>query len=164
MFYIVYFTLFSKFVEQNKECNSEAQIIFCVLDDQVRNVHSKNQRYRMQISYNLCNSYFAEIGGLTMRTMTSLDAQNHFGELIDTSQREPVLITRRGRPVSFVLSTSGNPATTLLQVMKLMNELSPLKGVAAVKAFDAYKQKISGAAEEDGLTEDDITALVHANR
>ncbi|MGY6275766.1 hypothetical protein [Methylomonas sp. MgM2] len=26
-----------------------------------------------------------------MRTLTSLDAQNHFGELIDTSQREPVL-------------------------------------------------------------------------
>ncbi len=99
-----------------------------------------------------------------MRTMTSLDAQNHFGELIDTSQREPVLITRRGRPVSFVLSTSANPATTLLQVMKLMSELSPLKGDNAAKAFDAYTQKISSAAEEEGLTEDDITAFVHANR
>ena len=99
-----------------------------------------------------------------MRTMTSLDAQNHFGELIDTSQREPVLITRRGRPVSFVLSTSGNPATTLLQVMKLMSELSPLKGDEAVKAFDAYTQKISNAAEEDGLTEHDITVFVHDNR
>lgn len=99
-----------------------------------------------------------------MRTMTSLDAQNHFGELIDTSQREPVLITRRGRPVSLVLSTSANPATTLLQVMKLMSELSPLKGDNAVKAFDAYTQKISTTAEEEGLTEDDIAALVHANR
>ncbi len=76
-----------------------------------------------------------------------------------------MLITRRGRPVSFVLSTSGNPTTTLLQVMKLMSELSPLKGNEAVKAFDAYTQKISSAAaEEDGLTEDDITALVHASR
>jgi prevent-host-death family protein len=55
-----------------------------------------------------------------MRTMTLLDAQNHFGELIDSSQCEPVLITCRGRPVSFVLSTSSNPSTTLLQVMKLM--------------------------------------------
>jgi prevent-host-death family protein len=94
--------------------------------------------------------------------MTSLDAQNHFDKLIDISQREPVLITRRGRPVSFVLSTSGNPSTTLLQVMKLMSELSPLKGDAASKAFDAYTQKISSAAEEEGLTEDDITALVDA--
>jgi prevent-host-death family protein len=99
-----------------------------------------------------------------MRTMTSLDAQNHFGELIDTSQREPVLITRRGRPVSVVLSTAGNPANTLLQIMKLMSELSPLKGDAAANAYEAYKQKIGGAAECDGLSEEDITALVHANR
>ena len=39
-----------------------------------------------------------------MRTVTSVEAQNHFGELIDSAQREPVTITRRGRPVAFVLS------------------------------------------------------------
>ncbi len=99
-----------------------------------------------------------------MRTMTLLDAQNHFGELIEASQREPVLITRRGRPVSFVLSSSANPVTTLLQVMKLMRELCPLKGDAASKAFVAYTQKISTNAEEENLTEDDITALVHESR
>jgi antitoxin Phd len=99
-----------------------------------------------------------------MRTMTSLDAQNHFGELIDTSQREPVLITRRGRPVSFVLSTSGNPATTLLQVMKLMSELSPLKGETAANAYENYRKKIGSNAENDGLSEEDVNELVHANR
>jgi prevent-host-death family protein len=36
--------------------------------------------------------------------MTSVEAQNHFGELLDTAQREPVTITRRGRPVAYVLS------------------------------------------------------------
>ncbi|BBL58830.1 hypothetical protein MKFW12EY_24430 [Methylomonas koyamae] len=45
-----------------------------------------------------------------------------------------------------------------------MSELSPLKGDAAVKAFDAYTQKISSAAEEEGLTEYDVTAVVHASR
>ena len=39
-----------------------------------------------------------------MRTMTSVEAQNRFGELIDSAQREPIGITRRGRPVAFVLS------------------------------------------------------------
>jgi len=39
-----------------------------------------------------------------MRTMTSVEAQNRFGELIDSAQREPITITRRGRPVAFVLS------------------------------------------------------------
>lgn len=39
-----------------------------------------------------------------MRTMSSVEAQNNFGTLIDTAQREPVTITRRGRPVAFLLS------------------------------------------------------------
>ncbi len=39
-----------------------------------------------------------------MRTMTSVEAQNHFGLLLDTAQREPVSITRRGRPVAYLLS------------------------------------------------------------
>lgn len=39
-----------------------------------------------------------------MRTMTSVEAQNRFGELLDAAQREPITITRRGRPVVFVLS------------------------------------------------------------
>jgi len=38
-----------------------------------------------------------------MRTMTSVEAQNRFGELLDAAQREPVTITRRGRAVAFVL-------------------------------------------------------------
>ncbi|WP_347989843.1 type II toxin-antitoxin system prevent-host-death family antitoxin [Methylomonas sp. AM2-LC] len=99
-----------------------------------------------------------------MLTMTSLAAQNHFGELIDTSQREPVLITRRGRPVSVVLSTSGNTVQTLLQVMKLINELSPLKGDSAANAYEAFRQKIGNEAENDGLSEEDVNTLVHANR
>ncbi|WP_083633816.1 type II toxin-antitoxin system Phd/YefM family antitoxin [Rhodoferax antarcticus] len=35
-----------------------------------------------------------------MLTVTSVEAQNRFGELIDRSQREPVQVTRRGRPVA----------------------------------------------------------------
>ena len=39
-----------------------------------------------------------------MQIMTSVEAQNHFGLLLDTAQREPVTITRRGRPVAYLLS------------------------------------------------------------
>ena len=39
-----------------------------------------------------------------MLTLTSGQAQNRFGELLDTAQREPVLITRRGRTVAYLLS------------------------------------------------------------
>ena len=44
-----------------------------------------------------------------MRTVTSVEAQNRFGELLDNAQREPITITRRGRPVAFVLSPAVAP-------------------------------------------------------
>ncbi len=39
-----------------------------------------------------------------MKTITFVEAQNRFGELLDNAQPEPVTITRRGRPVAFVVS------------------------------------------------------------
>lgn len=39
-----------------------------------------------------------------MKTVTSVEAQNHFGLLLDTAQREPISITRRGRPVAYLFS------------------------------------------------------------
>ena len=39
-----------------------------------------------------------------MVKMTSAEAQNQFGKLLDTAQREPVAITRHGRTADFVVS------------------------------------------------------------
>ena len=39
-----------------------------------------------------------------MVKITSAEAQNQFGKLIDTAQREPVEITRHGRTAAFVVS------------------------------------------------------------
>jgi prevent-host-death family protein len=41
---------------------------------------------------------------MLVKTMPSVEAQNRFGFLIDTAQREVVSITRRGRPVAYVIS------------------------------------------------------------
>lgn len=41
-----------------------------------------------------------------MATMTSAGAQNRFGELLETAQREAVVITRHGRPTVFVVSSA----------------------------------------------------------
>ena len=38
-----------------------------------------------------------------MLVLTSVVAQSRFGELINRSQREPVQVTRRGRPVACVI-------------------------------------------------------------
>ncbi|MEO6854122.1 MAG: type II toxin-antitoxin system Phd/YefM family antitoxin [Rhodoferax sp.] len=40
-----------------------------------------------------------------MITVTSVEAQNRFGQLLDTVQREPVTITRHGRTAAFIVSS-----------------------------------------------------------
>jgi prevent-host-death family protein len=39
-----------------------------------------------------------------MLTITSVEAQNRFGQLLDTAQREPIIITRHGRPAAYMIS------------------------------------------------------------
>ncbi len=39
-----------------------------------------------------------------MKEIAARDAKNRFGHLLDASQRAPVLLTRRGRGVSVVMS------------------------------------------------------------
>ena len=39
-----------------------------------------------------------------MKTVAAKEAKNNFGELMDSAQREPVTIERRGRPVAVVIS------------------------------------------------------------
>jgi prevent-host-death family protein len=96
-----------------------------------------------------------------MRTMTSLEAQNHFGEMIDTSQREPVLITRRGRPVSVVISPNGDVKEALSQFMKVVHELAPLRGKDASDALADVLSRLGQQAKADGLTESDVSCLVN---
>jgi antitoxin (DNA-binding transcriptional repressor) of toxin-antitoxin stability system len=99
-----------------------------------------------------------------MRIMTSLEAQNHFGELIDTSQREPVLITRRGRPVSLVVSPYGDPNTTLVAFMKVVSQLSPLRGREAAENMAAVLSDLGQQAEAEGLTEADVARMIDESR
>ncbi len=83
--------------------------------------------------------------------MTSLVAQNQFGTLIDASQRQPVTVTRHGRPVAVVMSYEDYQAslqTITPQVAALISEAYPLRGTAAGDAADALpgdiRQRDSG--------------------
>ena len=40
-----------------------------------------------------------------METIAAKDAKNHFGQLMDKAQREPVLIEKHGRAAAVLLST-----------------------------------------------------------
>lgn len=91
-----------------------------------------------------------------MRTVTSVEAQNHFGELLDNAQREPITITRRGRPVAFIVSQHD---------MQDLQDARRKRG-AAVEEFEAYFAKadamLTPAARE--LTDEDVTRMVKESR
>lgn len=40
-----------------------------------------------------------------MQTMPALEAKNHFGQLIEAAQRQPIVVTKQGRPAVVVMST-----------------------------------------------------------
>ena len=90
-----------------------------------------------------------------MITMSSLEAQNQFGLLLDSSQREPVTITRRGRPVAVVQSYQ-DAQTIPFHIAKLISETYPLRGQAAGSALRQTVRTIASQAEKDGLTEADL--------
>lgn len=91
-----------------------------------------------------------------MRTMTSVEAQNKFGQLLDTVQREAVAITRHGRPTAFVVSPQ--EMSELLDARQRRG-----KAVAALEAWRAEAEKHATSATA-ALTDEDVTRMVHKAR
>lgn len=52
-----------------------------------------------------------------MRTMTASNAQNNFGDLLDTVRREPVLLTKNRRPVGVFVSLEDLQGTYLADML-----------------------------------------------
>lgn len=77
-----------------------------------------------------------------MKILTSVQAQNNFGELLDTAQREPVTITRRGRTVAFMLSPA--EFTALCSGAETRN--SGALRAQARKAIAAFRGRGSGGS------------------
>lgn len=91
-----------------------------------------------------------------MLTYTSADAQNRFGELLDKAQREPVQVTRRGRPVAFIVSADD---------MAVWQNLVQRRA-EAVAWFESWRAQASTqlSPQTQALTDDDVNALVHQLR
>lgn len=66
-----------------------------------------------------------------MITVTSVEAQNRFGQLLDTVQREPVTITRHGRTVALMVRPQDLP----LQYNASAQEAARQAGLNAIAAF-----------------------------
>lgn len=80
-----------------------------------------------------------------MKTYASREAKNHFGSMLDDAQREPVTITRKGRPVAIVLS------------LEEYNESTG--GIQA--RFSRTIEKLRQEAEDNGLTDDVLDQILN---
>ena len=91
-----------------------------------------------------------------MITVTAMEAKNRFGQLLDTAQREPVAITRRGRVAAIMVSPKD--MQDLLEARR--------NRCIAVEAFEAYFARSDGSLTHAArsLTDEDIVKLVHESR
>lgn len=91
-----------------------------------------------------------------MVTKTSAEAQNQFGQLLDLVQREPVAITRHGRPAAFIVSPRD------------MEELMSIKEkrTKAVKDLEAWREmaRKSMTPAASALTDEEVNRMVHEER
>ena len=91
-----------------------------------------------------------------MIKVTSMEAQNRFGQLLDTVQREPVTITRHGRVAAFMVSPQD------------MDDFNNARGKRskAVADFEAWSKRASKSAlpAAASLTDEEVVRLVHESR
>jgi prevent-host-death family protein len=92
-----------------------------------------------------------------MITKTSAEAQNQFGQLLDTVQREPVAITRHGRPAAYVVSPRDMESILIEKERR----------ARAVASFEALSEKIrqyQSQQDVSELTDEEINRIVHEVR
>ena len=91
-----------------------------------------------------------------MVTVTSIEARNRFGQLLDKAQHEPIMITRHGRTAAFIVSPQ--------DMDELINARS--KRRRAVAEFEAWRKKANKTAlpAANELTDENIVALVRKAR
>lgn len=91
-----------------------------------------------------------------MISVTSVEAQNRFGQLLDLARREPVTVTRHGRPAAFIVSPQDMEELLDVRVRRS-------KAVAAFEALSERAVRLATPAAAE-LSEDEINRLVHELR
>ncbi len=86
---------------------------------------------------------------MTMKMMSAKDAKNSFGVFLDSVQHEPVVVTKRDRPVGVMFSMNDLPAMTdFVDAMKLKINAGITSGLEDAEA---------GRSQE--ITDDYVTTL-----
>jgi prevent-host-death family protein len=95
------------------------------------------------------NDYYDHVsrkdGPLMMKIMPAAEAKTNFGALLDAAQREPVTISKKGRPVAVMMSIQDFKAHAALKREVLRTELQKgLKQLERGKSMDgqAFMRKL----------------------
>ncbi len=81
-----------------------------------------------------------------MKEMSSTDAKTHFGALLDTAQREPVTIHKKGRAVAVMLSMQDFAEHETLKLLQLQQAIDA--GFASGVSERAFADIIAEAEAE----------------
>lgn len=77
------------------------------------------------------------------RNIPAAEAKTHFGALLEKVQREPVMISKKGRPVAVLMSVEELEAYQELKLERLRREvkagLAELEAGQVVTAGEAFK-------------------------
>ncbi len=95
-----------------------------------------------------------------MVKVTSVEAQNRFGQLIDMSQREIVTVTRHGRTAAFIVS----PRDMEELVDARRRRSRALADLEAWSAQAKQSQSPAQAAAAAKLTDEEVNRMVHELR
>ena len=72
-----------------------------------------------------------------MKTFTAVDAKTRFGQLIDTAQREPVIVTKKNRPVGVFFSIEDIENTIWAEQVKAAEAEGYLSAEESLKQINA---------------------------
>jgi antitoxin Phd len=92
-----------------------------------------------------------------MVTKTSAEAQNNFGQLLDLVQREPVAITRHGRPAAYVIS-----AQEMAEIQDVREKWRKRAAADWEKWRELAEKRMS--PEAAALTDEEVNRMVHEER
>ena len=83
-----------------------------------------------------------------MRRISAIEAKNRFGQLLEAAKREPVTVTKQGRPAAVMLS---------------VEDYERMCGMARARLLDTVRQMQEEAAAA-GLTEEVLDELLKDER
>jgi len=79
-----------------------------------------------------------------MKIVSAIDAKNRFGQLLEAARREPVTVTKKGRPAAVMLS---------------IEDYERMRGAARAGLLESVRRMQKEAAEQ-GLTEEVLDELL----